>query len=269
VNNQAYNKHEFTAAQLANALRNSRQAVEKSLRDTPPTGATEGTLAKVWAVGVLPAYMRERLAKLAAENNCRTIEDYVSAAVKPWCPPVPREQIEQRFIDAAFQLQTALLPSLGRLNDTSLAQSEFVRMGREDYRREYGHDVSADHWRHLLNRTLQREPNGQWTRVEIFLADAAFRTRVKPERRVLFLHRELDDALQMFGDGSKLAPGDDPKASLMHRVFVHFETLVDSNPEQKREIKRTLIEYRRTAPDHRHGHEFEKSDSCEAARATC
>jgi hypothetical protein len=243
LNSQA----KFTAAQLANAGGVSRQAVEKSLRNVPASGLTEGGIAKAWSIGALPCYMRERLAKLATQNNCRTVEDYISGAVPPWSPPIPIRQIEQRFIDAAFRLQTALLPSLGRLNDKSVADAEFTRMGRDDYRREFGHEISADHWRHLLNRTVKRAPHGQWAQVEIFLADAAFRTRVRPERAILFLHRELEDALQQFGDGSKLAPADDPKASLMHRAFVHFEQLIESSPTNKGEIKRSLIEFLRAA----------------------
>lgn len=248
--NQAKNEHLFTVSQIAAALGVSRQAVDRALRSVAPSGhrVISSVLAKVWAVPALPGAMQQRLKGIAEQRGFGMAERLLGAKGDRWEAPIPMREIETRHIEKATRLQRALGPSIERRNDMSFTAGEFAQRGLEDYRAEFGITVSADYWRYLLNRTLERDRGfEQFARVELFLDDAAFRrSKAKPiTPTARYLHRELDAAAAEVKDRSR--PGIEEKDEFLYAVFAHFETLLLESPGEHRTIKASLLEYMRAA----------------------
>ena len=69
-------------------------------------------------------------------------------------------------------MRDALRPWLARQHDAGLSSTELETRGVEDYKRAFGHAITARYWRELFTRTIRRDGGFQeWNRLEIYLAD--------------------------------------------------------------------------------------------------
>lgn len=164
----------FRASQIAAALDRPRQMIARQLAETAGTGTVvvNGQPAPAWSLAELPSELRAQLETVRARGGYRSIEDLLTEPPKRWEPPIPLPQVAPKCLDQAVKLQKALAPSLGRMNDMSLAAAEFERLGVEDFRRQFGYAVSPRHWRAVLKRTLERDGGAEdWARLEIYLPD--------------------------------------------------------------------------------------------------
>lgn len=164
----------FTAAQIAAALAMKRQSVQWHLRAVQPAGAciVAGNEAAAWTLDQLPAPLRERLAIVATQQHCRTIEALLSMPRQQWQPAIPMDKISDAGWQFATKLRDALKPWLIQQHDLNLSSAEIENRGVEDYRRIFGNRITARYWRELFMRTICRD-NGaeEWNRLEIYLPD--------------------------------------------------------------------------------------------------
>ena len=149
----------YTAARIAAALGQKRQAVRWHLREVAPSGKVlvNGVAADAWNVAALPAQIREPLAAAVKRRGYRDIEHLLSSPPGQWQPKIPLAEVSLLDLDKAAKLMKALGPSLGRQADLSLSAAEFERLGVEDYKRVFGHGVSTRYFRELFKRTIYRE----------------------------------------------------------------------------------------------------------------
>ena len=164
----------ITAAQIAAALGIKRQAVQWHLRccEMKTVKIVNGNETAAWSVEQLPAALRERLAAVAVQQRCRTVEALLSMPRKRWQPPLPLEKICDADILAATKLRDALKSWLIRQHDNKLSSADMEAAGVEEYRRIFGNAVTPRYWRELFSRTIKRD-NGfeEWNRLEIYLPD--------------------------------------------------------------------------------------------------
>jgi len=144
---QQSNPTGYTAAQISNAMRISKRAVLKALAHTPPAGSVivHGNEAALWTFDVLPAATQSGIASHASANGL-SIADYLDAFIRPWEPALPLAQIDDGCLETARKLRSALLPALERLDSKLCEPADRVRLGLEDYKRAFGHEVSKRHW---------------------------------------------------------------------------------------------------------------------------
>lgn len=163
----------FTAAQIANCLDRTPQAIRKALRDVKPAAVrvVYGKEAAAWTVASLPAGLRCQLDAVAMQRRYRNTAAMLANPPKQWEPALPLNQIADRELDQANKLRAALLPSLLRQHDGSPA-SEFVAAGLKDYAQNFGRVVTPGYWQTLFKRTLDRDAGAEnWNRLEIYLSD--------------------------------------------------------------------------------------------------
>jgi hypothetical protein len=161
----------FTAAQIADAICKSARAVRRALASIPPSGeiVVRGNLTTAWGVEMLPTPMQQQLKTLAASRGFRSVADLLKDA-DAWQPEFPWNEISSEHQVEAVKLQRALLPILERQRSPILQNCELVEIGQRSYILEFGKDISADNWRYLFNRTLERDRGAaQFHRIELFL----------------------------------------------------------------------------------------------------
>ena len=162
----------FTAAQFAEALGITPQAVRKQLRDIAPAGVkiVNGKEADAWEFHQLPLAQRAQLEAEAARQRCRSVEALLTMPRTRWQPAIAMDKICDADIQSATKLRTALLPWLFRQHDTRMTSGEMDAAGVEDYRRSFGNPISTRYWRELFMRVIHRD-NGfeEWNRLEIYL----------------------------------------------------------------------------------------------------
>ena len=164
----------FTAAQIAAALGKTPQALRRQLRDVRPAGVriVAGNETTTWAVEQLSAPLRERLAAVAAQQRCRTIEALLSMPRQQWQPAIPLDKISDADIQTATKLRDALKPWLIEQHDLNLSAAEVENRGIADYQRVFGNRITARYWRELFMRTVRRDNLAEeWNRLEIYLPD--------------------------------------------------------------------------------------------------
>src|ERR1700733_9796904 len=163
----------FTAAQIPAALAMKRQAVQWHLRDVPAgVRIVAGNEAAVWRVDQLPASLRSRLAAVAAQQRCRTVDALLSMPRQQWQPALSLDKISDADIQAATKLRDALRPWLIQQHDPNLSAAELESRGIADYQKFFGNRITARHWRELFKRTLRRDGGAEeWNRLEIYLPD--------------------------------------------------------------------------------------------------
>ena len=168
------NNQQFTAAQFAAAVGMKRQAVAWHLRAVSPAGVRviAGNEAAAWTVAQLPPPLRERMAAVAMQQRCRSIESLISNPRQQWQPAIPLDKTCAADIQAATKLRTAMLPWLFRQHEKGLSATELDGAGAEDYRRAFGNPITARYWRELFLRTIRRDNGAEdWNRLEIYLPD--------------------------------------------------------------------------------------------------
>ncbi len=162
----------FTAARIALTLGKKRQSVARQLDGITADKEIffSGNLTKVWAIASLPARLQSDLTAQAERRGYRNAEAMLSAPPKAWQPPMPLSEIADSNLNRAAQLQRALLPSVQRQEDTSLNAAEFETSGVEDYKKVFGHEISARHFRDLFKRTIQRDGGAEnWSNLALYL----------------------------------------------------------------------------------------------------
>jgi hypothetical protein len=106
----AHSEPAFTALQIATALGMKRQAVQWHLRDVSPVGVlmVAGQEASAWMVAQLPLVLRERLAVVATQQHCRTIDALLSMhRARNGSRPLPWIKFHDDEIQAATKLRDA------------------------------------------------------------------------------------------------------------------------------------------------------------------
>jgi hypothetical protein len=163
----------FTAAQFAAALAMKRQAVQWHLRAVPAgVRIVAGNEAAAWTVEQLPAPLRNRLAAVAAQQRCRTVETLLSMPPRQWQPALSLDKISDADIQTATKLRDALRPWLVQQHDPNLTAAELESRGVADYQKCFGNPITARYWRELFKRTLRRDGGAEeWNRLEIYLPD--------------------------------------------------------------------------------------------------
>jgi hypothetical protein len=164
----------FTATEIARALGCTRQNTHKQLAGIPADSEklVAGNLAKAWTLGSLPASIVGRLSAKATAKGYRTTTRLLAQPFDRFEPPIPLNEIAPAAIQRARKVQRALRPILTLRNDTSIAASELTSRGLFSYKREFGHNVSAKHWRALFDRAVERD-NGaeEWERLELYIEE--------------------------------------------------------------------------------------------------
>lgn len=232
----------YTAAQIGSALRLSKRSVLRALADTPAqTVIVRGNAAQAWTVDGLPETLRARLASLASSQKL-SLADYLDAHAKPWQPSIPLGDIHEACIADAQKLQTALLPSLQRLDSPVLDSADRARLGLADYERAFGHGITERHWRRLLDRTLLRDGGAEdFNRLELFLPDRLTRK----DAAAAVLPSEQRFALlcgSMKGFGNSAAPNRSEIAAFWCEAFELYESELDGAASE-RALRRDLIAF--------------------------
>lgn len=172
---------QFSAAQIARALGLKRQTVRWQLRGVSPSGVciNGGNEAQTWPLAALSVSLRNRLEAEARQRGYRDAAALLLAPPLVWPPKdfPALEDIDSSEVERASKLRQALTPALLSQHDGE-ATNEFEARGGEDYRKIFGHAVSARHWRTLFKRTLTRDAGAEnFSRLELYLPDRPALTR--------------------------------------------------------------------------------------------
>jgi hypothetical protein len=164
----------FTAAEIARALGCSRQNIHRQLTGIAADGEkfAAGNLAKAWALGSLPPSIVHQLSAKAEAKQYRTTALLLAEPFARFEAALPLQEMAPAVISRARKLRDALQDSLSLRNELSMTAAEFTARGLTSYKREFGHQVSAKHWRTLLDRAIERD-NGaeEWNRLELYIEE--------------------------------------------------------------------------------------------------
>lgn len=232
----------FTAAQIAAALGIKRQAVQWHLRDVPQAGMriVAGNEAAAWTVDQLPVSLRERLATMATQQRCRSVEALLSITRQQWQPAIPLDKISDSHVQAAIKLRDALQPWLIQQHSQVLTAVEMEARGVEDYRRTFGSRITARYWRELFMRTIRRDNGAEdWNRLEIYLPD---RLKQKDAPAVMVAKALADDFAELGGFITACtnphSPNDTEAAGIWTLALEKFTALVNSGEPEKSASRR-------------------------------
>ncbi len=236
----------YSAAQIARALRKSRQAVQRLLAPSQPDGKTlvRGNETNAWSFSRMPAYLQTLLTTEATRLGYLNAEALLSSEPTIWTPPIALKDVEQKFIDRAFKLRTALALPLEKQHTVS--PGELTQLGLSEFQKAFGYAISEKQWKRLFDRTAQRDGGCEnFQRVEIYLDESAFQ-RTAPKREVatkLFLHRSLDEIIANLVN--KAAPTAEDREWIFDSAFRHFEKLLSEAAERREQksIKKSLVSY--------------------------
>lgn len=233
----------YTASQIANAARLGKRNVLRTLAEVPTAGSTfvQGNEAPVWTVDVLPASIHKAIASHASANGL-SLADYLDAFVKPWKPALPISRVDERCIEDAKKLRDALLPALQRMDSKVLSSADRIRMGLEDYKRAFGHEISERHWQRLLSRTLWRDGGMEdFHRLEIYLPE---KPKAKAEvQGPLPNENRFTPILEVIRACADLnAPTPREKAAIWLETFETYDSEAQTRRE-KRQWRRALVKF--------------------------
>lgn len=222
---------QFTAAQIARALGNKRQAIARALARVAPSGVVivSGNEAKAWEFFALPSRLQVELTSAATRRGYKSAEAMLTAPPVLWQPPIPLDHVRAEFISRALKLRDALALPISRQHE--LNGPEFTALGLAEFVRVFGYILSAKHWNRLFDRTMARD-NGaeQFHRAELYLDEAAFQ---KPIAKIAiaakqFDHASLNEALAQLENRAE--PTAEDRAFLFHAAFAHLESLQLATP---------------------------------------
>jgi hypothetical protein len=240
----------FTAAQIALAAGLSRQAIQAGLERIQPDGQldVDGTPCPTWRFERLPLEWQEKIIRRAHDRRFENAGALMaSCPLSPWNPPIPWDRICPREQRKASRLQKAMARAL------ALRESpEREPAGLEDFRAEFGYEISARHWRRILARTLSRDGGEEnFQRLEIYLDDRAFVIpKVNPDAtrdKYRDQHRGLVDTFSAVPDRLKLTA--DNVESVWRAVIDHYEEFTGALPDspsgnqERRQFKASLLDY--------------------------
>ncbi len=242
----------FIASQIARALGNKRQAVQRLLSGIAPSGQVmvSGNLADAWAITALPAPTRELLGKRAVSLGYRSAEQLLTASANQWEPRVPLAEVAQDCIDRAAKLQRALQRVLSLNDNAAVSAGERERIGLEDYAHEFGYGVTGRHLRDLVKRTVDREAGGgDFARLELFLEERPARKEAGRPAVSLAVQTEFRALLDVIGTFKNSAgPSDAEMDYLWLRALELFEERLATGRSRKK-VKSALVKFlARNAP---------------------
>lgn len=165
-----------------------------------------------------------------------TPSDALANQVEQWAPAVPIAELHEDCQKAAAKLQRAQKVPLERRNDVTLSAAEFEQLGIAAYAVEFGHRISARHFRRLLKRTLWRDRGAQnWSRIEIYLPDRLRRSRGAVIAAIL----DPSEIMQGMDETGALKPGQE--AAFWRRVCLAFHSRA-TTAELERPLRPQLFE---------------------------
>jgi hypothetical protein len=244
----------FTAGQIADALCRLPQTVRRELEPIPgqTTLAENGRAAQAWPIERLPASMQTALETASRDKGYRNALHLLARPADTWQPRISISEVAPAWREKAAKLRAALVPALARLDDPALARhseataAESEKLALEEYRKEFGHDISARHCRRLFHWTLERDAGARaWHRLEIYLDENAAR----PPRPVQAagISKELFQPLtdQIEALENRTAPTLDDRAFLFDSAFELAESLQGqcADGSQRRQVKKALVKF--------------------------
>jgi hypothetical protein len=136
-----------------------------------------GNLAKAWTLGSLPASIVRLLSVKAEAKRYRTTAHLLAEPFARFEASLPLQEMAPAVINRTRKLRDALKDILPLRNDRSINPAELTARGLASYKRAFGHQVSAKHWRALLERTVERD-NGaeEWERLDLYVEENPART---------------------------------------------------------------------------------------------
>jgi hypothetical protein len=203
-------QHIFAAAEIARALKVSRQAVFKMLDGVAVAGSVErgGRLVSAWAVSSLPARVQNRLAKSAEQQGCRDIEHLLTDIPERWNSAIPLADVASKALEKARKLREVLRPLLEQLDAGTIDAPAAETRGLADYERIFGFPVSTRHWRRLLDRSIDRGRGySEWDRLELYLEERPARADRGQCIPANIDFSDLDHAVEVYQTGTGTEPG--------------------------------------------------------------
>ncbi|MFO1487838.1 MAG: hypothetical protein U1F65_05110 [Verrucomicrobiota bacterium] len=236
----------FAASQIARALGRKRQAIQRELANTPPSGRVVigGNAASAWSVLDLPGDLQKELEARKISGGFRSIDDLMQNPSPLWEPAIPLAQVAQPGIDRAAKLQRALRRALSLQNDLSISSAELEEIALRDYSREFETAISDRHVRDLIKRTLERDGGrGEFERLEIYLDEAPAR-KAQPKAVVsVVIDDQFSELRQVFaGFKDSAAPTAAEKECFWIRCFEVFESEISSGQKFKK-VRLALLKF--------------------------
>ncbi len=237
----------FTAAQIAQALQLNVRVVRRRLESISATVVVvKGQPTKAWALSALPPEWQAKLTQTAHQLGCRSTSHLLSLSLEPWQPPVPLAKIAPESVERAAKLQRALATPLAMRNDTRMSSAEFEALGLRDYRAAFGYEVTARHWRELVDRTLARDGGrNDFGRLEIYLDEKPALAPELPRAGANEITQHLQRVVLAFGDTAK--PSDDEIRLLWHEAFSIYQSAI-AHGEAEKPARRTVLRFLLSRP---------------------
>jgi hypothetical protein len=231
----------FTAAQIAVALACNRRSVQRALDSFEEDGRqfVRGNEASAWKFSSLPESMRGKLDRRAKLSGFRNGEHLLSSPSPRFESSMPVNQLSGPVQERAHKLRQALArPLIGEAD--GLRGAALDEIGRREYQRVFGFEISSRHWRGLLNRTIARDAGeGQWDRLDLYLDERLHASRSLKKAVSFKDGRETEKVL--FGYAAQVGqpsqPTSDEKALLWSIAFEQIDGLVAAGMKLSRARK--------------------------------
>jgi hypothetical protein len=255
----------FTAAQIAGASRLSKRRVLKKMAGIPAAESVivRGNETPAWTVDAMPLSITEKLVECAQRNGL-SIGDYLDAFVKPWQPLDPAlpdgdgyyldavvnlsqplvalGRVSETCLAVANKLRAALLPALRRMKAPMFTPAERIRLGLQDYERAFGHGITEQHWRRLMDRTVRRDAGAEdLERLQIYLPEKpACKADAKHLLPAEMKFKSLTDEIQGFTNPT--TPTRTEIAGFWAEAFALYQAGAETKREQ-RALRRALVNF--------------------------
>ena len=224
----------FTAAQLSKALGVRRQSIYARFKGIQPAGqvAIGGMLVAGWSFDGMPQTLKTALESRAKRLGYRDVIELIRHPHQRWEPENIIFELAPVELARASQLRDALADSLGRIEDPLIKRVELENRGMTDYRRTFGHSISAAYWRRLFHRTIDRDRGRkEWYRIELYLSE---RPALKAQGRPELAHEtivEFDDVRKFIASfHNQSGPTVTEKSHLWQLVCKCFESRLGHQP---------------------------------------
>lgn len=232
----------YTAGEIASALGVTRQTLEHKLAGVNAGGTKihGGVPSRAWRFQDLPPQVQSRLSTAATGAGCRDPRALLSQEPSVWKPAIPLVECSPESVGRAEKLRDALGTALERRNDCNVGAAELQDIGLRDYRRAFGHAISARRWHDLFHRTIERAgANPDFAKLELYLDERpASKGGPKPEPgRTDFL--ELGVALQQCRGISQ--PSAEVQKAILIKAIEAYDSLVDLG-ESPKTVKTRILE---------------------------
>ncbi|OGV58300.1 MAG: hypothetical protein A2283_11330 [Lentisphaerae bacterium RIFOXYA12_FULL_48_11] len=236
----------FSVAQIARALCVSRQAVHKKLSSVMPDGAIikNGQQVNAWSFEKLPVDLRMMLTREADWQHYRNPETLLNMPPKVWQPVTPLKDIPGNLIQKAKNLQQAMRPVLDKMNDPVMSAEALELLGLAEYKKAFGFDISARHWRRIFQRTIRRDDGAEeWGRLEIYLDEKLPGKAPAETMQAVCTCPDLQAVTAMVaGFKDPKNPTAQEKALIWTRAFEYLESAVIGGMKEKA-VKRALYDH--------------------------